>query len=59
MRWKKIDLKSPDGRPVLLEDEDECYYVQDYMVGSGYEHRGNDLVLNLKILPTETRLGVD
>lgn len=55
-RWKQIVRKGPEEwYPHLLDESDDCHHVEDYLRGQGYDPVGNQVVLNLKIHPSDTR----
>ena len=55
VRLLKIDL-SVISQHWYLNPNDDCYYIHEYTASEGYAHsEANNLILNLKIRPTETR----
>lgn len=55
VRLLKID-QSVIRQHSFLNPNDNCYYIHEYTANKGYAHsEANNLILNLKIRPTETR----
>jgi predicted amidophosphoribosyltransferase len=55
VRLLKID-QSVIRQHYFLNPNDNCYYIHEYTANEGYAHsEANNLILNLKIRPTETR----